>query len=925
MNFRHYTFVVILCLVSVQCAWAQLNMFAYASPHYWMQQASSEIYAGKYDIAYEHLQKALTLYKGQGDMAFQMSALEAMGALKAGLGEWDKADSHYKEALQMATDNKDDAAQSILMADLLALYRTAGDITGYNHYQKALDSLYQVSHSDKMKTMYHVYWSKEYLGRKEFVMAENQLKQCWDALHNLHFFEKEQAKLQYYSIMLNLKQQQRQYQEAIRYAKNYIEQTKNINGNNSDQQYQAYGNLCTLYALDNDSTEAFACLDSIECGIGHVYQDKEMTAVFYNTKGECYAHFKKYEKAIEYFDRAYKALDGKTTEESPAKIRSVFSKSMAYLMLKQYDDAFDTYCEYVEASKKKYGEESRPYFQTLLTAAIIEAACGETDEASDMFCSSMNYLIEDIKQLWLYSTPTQRELFWIEPLNTLNRMVAIAIDGGIEKSELTETCYNALLFTKALLLETEKSVADIICNEGTEADMANYRELLGINNRLLELKKNYEYNKHEIDSLILCQRQLELQLGSTCQNYKEYSAYLDINFQKVKNHLAGNEMVIDFSDYQTEDSVHQYAAYIFDKDTYNPILKKCFEQQQLDSLLDGMQNYTLYDYTLLQDKATDVIWRPIAAYIPEGSTVYYVPSGIMHSIALEALPLSDGTTLGQHYHFVRLTSAREILRRRRDVKDDNKTAALYGGLKYSLSAETMTEESKCYETSDLAWMMRSSYGKKGFKDLGKTKEEVEQIERTLTNNGYEVKTYMEAKGNAESFIALSGKATSIIHIATHGFYYTPDEAKGNNYLDGYTDAMALSGLVFAGGNTAWLGKRKADGVLGGVLTAKDIANLDFKGTDLIVLSACQTAQGKVTAEGVFGLQRAFKKAGVGTIVMSLWKVDDKVTSEFMATFYERLTDRGNAWDKRKAFEEAREIIRGKHPDPFHWAAFVMLD
>lgn len=296
----------------------------------------------------------------------------------------------------------------------------------------------------------------------------------------------------------------------------------------------------------------------------------------------------------------------------------------------------------------------------------------------------------------------------------------------------------------------------------------------------------------------------------------------------------------------------------------------------------------------------------------------------MHGIALEALPLSDGTTLGQHYDFVRLTSAREIVNAHHSSKI-NRTATLYGGLQYSLDSQKMEEESKAYGKTDLAGLVRSEYGVSGFKDLRNTKDEVKKIEKTLVDNGFSVKAYLGSKGNAESFVALDGKSPSIVHIATHGFYYTPDEAKDKDFLRGYTDAMSLSGLVFAGGNAAWLGKKNVDGVLGGVLTAKDIANLDFKGTDLLVLSACKTGQGKVTAEGVFGLQRAFKKAGVGTIIMSLWNVDDKVTSEFMIAFYGRLTDKANNWNKRKAFEQTKEIIRKEHPDPYYWAAFVMLD
>lgn len=924
MNHKRYISAVFIWLLSISCIWAQTNPFRFGSPHYWMAQGTLDIYASKFDIAYEHLEKAQKGYRELGDVGFLIQATEAMGALKAGLGEWKKANQHYQDALQMAKDANEEFAQSKVMVDLLALYRTVGDIIGYNHYQKALDSLYHVSNSAKLKTVYHLYWSNEYLARKEFAMVETQLLQCWDVMQDLPFSDREQAKLNYYSSMMNLKQQQRQYKDAISAAKHYIEQTKILNGRNSDQQYQAYSKLCTLYALDNDSTRAFACLESLERGVGHSYQDKEVVANFYNVKGCCYRDFKKYEKAIACFDKAYKTLYDKRTEDSPSKFASLLNKSEAYFMLKHYDDAYATFSEYVETSRKIYGETSGTYSQALFTLANIEGARGNINEADSLFRMSMNCLLVNMKQLWRYSTPSQREQFWMETLNNLSGMAAFAIKCGNFDSELTETCYNALLFSKSLLLETEKSVVDIIRKEGTDDDIANYRNLLAVNNRLLVLRNNYEYNKLEIDSLTIQQRELEQQLSHKCQSYNEYETYLDINYEKVRNSLADHEVVVDFSDYQTEDSVRQYAAYIYDKGKSHPLLVKCFDQQQLDSLLDGMQNFTLYNYEQLQDRAAKLIWNPIEACIAKGSTMYYIPSGVMHGIALEALPLSDGTTLGQHYDFVRLTSAREIVNAHHSNKI-NRTATLYGGLQYSLDPQKMEEESMVYEKSDLAGLVRSEYGESGFKDLRNTKDEVKKIEKTLVDNGFSVKAYLGSKGNAESFVALNGKSPSIVHIATHGFYYTPDEAKDKDFLSGYTDAMSLSGLVFAGGNAAWLGKKNVDGVLGGVLTAKDIANLEFKGTDLLVLSACKTGQGKVTAEGVFGLQRAFKKAGVGTIIMSLWNVDDKVTSEFMVAFYEQLTDKANNWNKRKAFEQTKEIIRKKHPDPYYWAAFVMLD
>ena len=132
-----------------------------------------------------------------------------------------------------------------------------------------------------------------------------------------------------------------------------------------------------------------------------------------------------------------------------------------------------------------------------------------------------------------------------------------------------------------------------------------------------------------------------------------------------------------------------------------------------------------------------------------------------------------------------------------------------------------------------------------------------------------------------------------------------------DYLRGFRDAMYLSGLVLSGGNAVWQGKKLPEGVLGGILTAQDISRLDLSGTELVVLSACQS-----------GLQRAFKKAGAQTLVMTLWRVSDRVTREFMVSFYMHLA---HSEDKRKAFEEARQEIRARYPEPFYWAGFVMID
>ena len=136
--------------------------------------------------------------------------------------------------------------------------------------------------------------------------------------------------------------------------------------------------------------------------------------------------------------------------------------------------------------------------------------------------------------------------------------------------------------------------------------------------------------------------------------------------------------------------------------------------------------------------------------------------------------------------------------------------------------------------------------------------------------------------------------------------------------------MTRSGLILAGANNRLQQKTIPEGVEDGILTAQEIAMLDLRGLDLVALSACQTAQGDINGEGVFGLQRGFKKAGAGSILMSLWKVDDEATSLLMTEFYKQWI---NGLSKHDALEKAKMVVRGHQgwSNPNYWAAFVLLD
>jgi CHAT domain-containing protein len=166
----------------------------------------------------------------------------------------------------------------------------------------------------------------------------------------------------------------------------------------------------------------------------------------------------------------------------------------------------------------------------------------------------------------------------------------------------------------------------------------------------------------------------------------------------------------------------------------------------------------------------------------------------------------------------------------------------------------------------------------------------------------------------------------VLHIATHGFFL-PDRpveraaAEPEGRLGGAIEnPMLRSGLALAGANT-WLdGGLLPSAAEDALLNGEDVSALDLTSTELVVLSACDTGLGDVTAgEGVFGLRRAFVLAGARTLIMSLWKVPDQQTQELMTEFYDRILAGA---PRAAALRAAQLAIKAVHPDPLYWGAFI---
>ena len=336
---------------------------------------------------------------------------------------------------------------------------------------------------------------------------------------------------------------------------------------------------------------------------------------------------------------------------------------------------------------------------------------------------------------------------------------------------------------------------------------------------------------------------------------------------------------------------------------------------------------------LTSEKFYNYFWKPIADKIGDAKTVYVSLGGVYNNINLNTIYNPEtGKYLLEEKDIRIVNSAREfIMNKERATKTyTNNTASLFGFPNFDGNTTVSAEVSDLFaSTRDLNsfWLDSLTRGGLKAKPLPATKTEVENISATLKSKGWQVTNYLA--DNASETNLKTQQSPRVLHVATHGYFFPdiPMEDKDQTRFLGMDqqqvaqDPMLRSGLLLTGANRTLKGEVSTGE--NGLLSAAEASLLDLRETELVVLSACETGKGEVkNSEGVYGLRKAFSDAGAQNIIMSLWKVDDKVTQEFMSRFYQLwLNDQSTI---REAFHKTQLEIKAKYPQPYYWGAFILV-
>ncbi len=863
----------------------------------------------------------------------------------------------YKEAeevwtneinrLQKQNFNVNDPYYVFILNDLALLYQDIGD---YNKAESLLLKVYNFRKTELSETDSDFLESIKnlaglYMEIGTFTQAESYYKELIQITNGFTG----ESRVEYASALNSLAlvyNRMGNYSESEILNIEALSVRKDLLGKNHPDYASSLNNLALLYINMQKYNEAVPLLnEAITIAQNNFDSNTVEYAVYLDNLASAYNYLSDFSNAESHYIKALnlrKELLGTSHQDYASSLNNL---TALYARMGNYLKAESLCIE----SLKLLDFRHPNYNTTLMNLAAIYMEEGNNSDAFNVFKEINSNYLQQLNSNFVFLSESEKVKYLKSLYFNFEVFFSFALNHYDVNSQIASDLLSLRMATKGIVLASNIKMRSIIKNTGNPELEYLYGKYCGLRNDIITATAISPENQMSRGiNLMKMEREandIEKELSLKSDSYGKYYNERNVSIADIQNALSQNEAAIEFIDFRYwktrwTDTVY-YSALINIKGTKNPFLVTLCRYDELREqlLTEAGSEKSYLRNPDLSTKLYKLIWEPIEPYLKDINKVYLSPAGLLNKVSFAALNIDDKNLLIDKYKIRYVTNLNEIIEIKNNAYktlNDNKSAALFGGLIYDIDENTVKEKvSKykvigSYDSGNISVypLVKSNPG--NWKYLKGTLMEIDKIKPIISGSGIKVYEFKGADGVEEAFNSFSGRtAPSILHVATHGFFNSDKDEEiiysGKEFSDLYSlnsNPLINTGLVFSGANKLNQINISPGGIEDGILTAYEVVNLDFSNTNLIVLSACETGLGEIKgSEGVYGLQRAFKIAGVKNIIMSLWKVPDDATVDLMESFYKN-------WLIKKltledAFSNAQAEIRNKYADPFMWAAFIL--
>jgi len=728
------------------------------------------------------------------------------------------------------------------------------------------------------------------------------------------------------------------YQKALKYVQKALSVTEKILGEKHSSTLTSYSNLGFVYFHMGNYSQSLKYHQKAslltEKMLGKKHPD---TAASYNNIAFLYYHMGKYSKALEYNKKTLLSKEKTLGKKHTSTAISYNNLGGLYLKTGDYPKALKYCKKALDIREEVFGTNHMSTAESYNNLGRVYAVMGNYNKAHHYAQQAFNIFLANRDKVFNALDSKQKEKYLTANTQYVDLLLSTTYRyiTQLKKEKQTKEAQqilpsgtNAWLNYKGSIFDSENAIAMLYASTKDQKlkvkidDLVSSKRYMAKLYQSLPKPKERETWKKNIKNTEEKIAKLTNQISSKASSFKEQQGLKSISYKDVTSHLKQNELYIDYAkaggyyylfsldhkenitfiqiDKKSTKKIDNLVK-VFRNDVNTILNSKDITDEKLKALTESSKEKLSKLYEL-------VIKNPLGDTIKNKTSIIISSDGALRLLPFEALFDKENNQYFIEEKEIRyIPSGKELVRlykySKNKVSKAQKNTIIFANPNFDTKIVSVSkEEIAITPNTSRAGIIKSLFRMR-FAALPGTKAEAKAIKATLNKNS--VSEYQQNKATESTLMTI--KEPKILHIATHGFFINDNTIP---------NPMLKSGIALAGANASVI-KGKSDGVV----TALKLSGLNLKGTDLVVLSACETGVVDINStDSVSGLSKAFIQAGAKDIVMSLWSVDDEATKELMTSFYQEMKENKNYAKALKA-AKLKMIEEGRHP--FYWGAFVV--